>query len=367
MKWLRAGEQVKEPLLLDWLDASVGLYQLEDVEVAFPIEEIRKRQPSLWRYQEALPMSLFGEAWEHVTMGEGMTPIIPLDIESGLFGKLDYLMPTLSFKDRGAVMLAAYALKKGYTKVMVDSSGNAGTALAAYAARAGLACEIFVPETTSEKKIKQIQAHKAVVHKIPGPREASARVVQEAVRRENAFYASHVYNPIFYQGTKTFVFEIWEAWNGQMPDRLVLPVGNGTLILGAYIGLLDLKKAGLLNKLPQIYAVQAANCNPIAKAFNKGEVHVQKVEGKETLAEGIAIADPPRGAEILAAVRGTGGGFVEVEEEDIGPAKAALAAIGVYVEDTAAATYAGALKLKGTLFDEARVMVPLCGAGLKSS
>jgi threonine synthase len=367
MKWIRAGQQVKEPSPLDWLDESKGLYYLEDVDVAFPMEAIQKRPPSLWRYQEALPMALFGDAWQRVTMGEGMTPIVPLDLDRGLYGKLEYLMPTLSFKDRGAVMLVAYALKMGFSKVLVDSSGNAGTALAAYAARAGIACEIFVPDSTSEKKVKQIQAHQAVVHKIPGPREASAMAAQLAVKRTNAFYASHVYNPIFYQGTKTFVFEIWETWNGLLPDILVLPVGNGTLILGAYIGLLDLKKAGLISKLPQIYGVQATNCNPISHAFKNGDQEVHKIEGKETLAEGIAIADPPRGVDILTAVRKTLGGFIEVSEEEILPAKAGLAAQGMYVEDTAAATYAGALKLKETLSDDIKIIVPLCGAGLKSS
>ncbi|HET6872349.1 MAG TPA: pyridoxal-phosphate dependent enzyme, partial [Sporolactobacillaceae bacterium] len=299
MKWTREGQEVQEPLPLEWLDASKGLYHLESIDVAFPIETIRKRPPSLWRYKEALPMALFGDSWQRVSMGEGMTPIVTLDSDNGLYGKMDYLMPTLSFKDRGAVMLIAYALKKGYSRVMVDSSGNAGTALAAYAARAGIVCDIFVPETTSDKKVKQIEAHQATVHKIPGPREASAIAAQDAVRRTGAFYASHVYNPIFYQGTKTFVFEIWEAWGGRLPDYLVLPVGNGTLILGAYLGLLDLKKAGLIAALPHIVAVQAANCNPIAQAFDRGERTVKKIAGEETRAEGIAIADPPRGADIL--------------------------------------------------------------------
>lgn len=317
---------------------------------------------SLFRYRDAMPFE--DEEWRTVTMGEGSTPLIMLEDQTPeTYVKVDYMMPTLSFKDRGAVVLMTKAKALGAGKVIADSSGNAGTAIAAYAARCNIGCDIYLSDATSPKKMAQVKAHGANIVQIKGTREDIAAAAQNAVADEKVFYASHVFNPYFYEGTQTYAFEVYEEL-GKAPDTLIVPVGNGTLLLGAYYGFKALLDSGLIERLPRIVAVQAANCAPVAEAFNRGKAVATPVENTGTLAEGIAIAAPARSGQILEAVRATGGEFIVVEEEEISSARDALSEKGFYVEVTTAANYAGYLKYdRGP--DETMI-IPLCGAGIKS-
>ncbi|SEC45022.1 threonine synthase [Paenibacillus sp. GP183] len=350
-----------------WRCECGGLLDLEQTEISLDLELIRQRPNYIWRYREALPFSKQYEGWSGVTMGEGGTPIVPLSSQqSNILLKMDYMMPTLSFKDRGAAVLVAKAVELGVRRMIADSSGNAGTSIAAYANRAGIDCDIYVPENTSSKKIKQIRMHGANVHVIPGSRENTAQAAIDAVQQNEAFYASHVYNPFFYQGTKTYAYEIWEQLGE--PDVLIVPVGNGTLLLGAYYGFKDLLRLGLIRKLPKLVAIQAERCAPIAAAFQAQLETAVPVVNSGTAAEGIAIADPPRSRQILAAIRETGGVVVTVPETMIGEAREALARYGFYVEPTTAANYAGYLEYAkhfGPVGEE-KIVIPLCGAGLKA-
>ena len=370
-----------------WRCSCGGLLDLAEFEVSFPLERIQARPPTLWRYLEALPFAPDSTAWQAVTMGEGYTPLIPLAPDTpGVLLKADYLMPTLSFKDRGAAVLVALARELEAPRMIADSSGNAGTAIAAYAARAGIACDVYVPDSASPKKLRQIAAHGATVHAIPGSREATAAAAIAAVEREQVFYASHVYHPYFFQGTKTYAYELWEQLGGSAPDVLALPVGNGTLVLGAYYGFRDLLRAGLIERLPRFLAVQAEGCAPLAQAFARGEEVAAPVINTGTTAEGIAIAAPARSRQILAAIRETQGYIITVSDAAIETARDHLARRGFYVEPTAAAPYAGLLEYAARylggqappdhqpLFSSnplsasssERVVVPLCGAGLKA-
>lgn len=329
-------------------------------------ETALSRDHSLWKYIDSLPFEK-EDVWQEITLGEGDTPLIK--ISETAFAKAEYDMPTLSFKDRGAVVLIAMAKKLGVNRVVADSSGNAGTAIAAYGARAGIQCDIFVPASTSSKKIKQIEAHGATIHKVSGSREDTAKAAIDLVEQSNAFYASHIYNPIFWEGTKTYVYEIFEQMNGRLPDALIIPVGNGTLLMGAYIALKELIAHKQIEKMPTLLAVQAEACAPIAKAFASGKENVDPVENAGTLAEGIAIAEPARGKDILHAIREIGGDVIGVTEESIAQARKELASQGVYVETTAAANYAGYLQYieKYPELNEWQIVFPLCGAGLKSN
>lgn len=321
---------------------------------------------SLWKYIDALPFEK-DDCWRNVTMGEGCTPLVQLD--ENLYAKADYYMPTLSFKDRGAAVLIVMAKKLGVEEVVADSSGNAGTAIAAYGARAGIRCHVFVPASTSEKKIRQIEAHGAEIHKIPGSREDTAKAAIDMVESTNMFYASHIYNPLFWEGTKTYFYEVFEQLDETMPEAFIIPVGNGTLLMGAYIAFKELLSWGVIDRMPRILAVQAENCAPIKDAYVSNKTIVEPCENKGTLAEGIAIAAPARGAEILKAVRETNGDIIGVGEEDIASARKELAHKGIYVEITSAANYAGYLKYieKYPDLKSKKVVFPLCGAGLKSS
>lgn len=331
-----------------------------------PVAVLAQRRPTLWRYAEALPIAEPAD----VSLGEGMTPLVTVPEYPGAALKVDYLMPTGSFKDRGAVLLAALARRLGVPRMVADSSGNAGSAVAAYAARAGIACEVFVPAATSAGKVAQLRAYGATVHQIPGSREDTADAAAQAADQPGTFYASHVYHPFFLQGMKTYAFELWEQLGGRLPATLVLPVGNGTLVLGAYLGCRDLLDQGLLDRMPRLVAVQAAACAPLARAFADGLAVPALIDGEPTIAEGIAIARPARGAQILAAVRDSGGTIVTVTDDQVGAAHASLARSGLYVEPTAAACWAalqaGLIDTQPAPDEGPRVIAPLCGSGLKA-
>lgn len=338
-------------------------YEKEEVDFS---KTSLSRNHSLWKYIDVLPFER-EDVWQDITLGEGDTPLIK--ISENVYAKADYYMPTLSFKDRGAVLLVAMAKKLKVTRVVADSSGNAGTAIAAYGARAGIQCDIFVPDSTSSKKVKQIEAHGAVIHKVPGTREDTAKAAIAMVEDANAFYASHIYNPIFWEGTKTYVYEVFEQMNGELPDAFIIPVGNGTLLMGAYIAFGELMASGQIAKMPKILAVQAEACAPILQAFMEGKNTVEPIESSGTVAEGIAIAAPARGTEILQAIRATDGDIIGVSEESIIIARNELALKGIYVEITSAANYAGYLRYveKYPELKEQQVVFPLCGAGIKSN
>ncbi|WP_086726294.1 threonine synthase [Streptomyces carpinensis] len=322
-----------------------------------PLKSLTGRVNSLWRYAETLPLSS-----PTVSLGEGRTPLVALT--DTVSAKLDYLMPTLSFKDRGAVMLAELALHAGPRRVVADSSGNAGTSIAAYCARGRLPCTVYVPVGTSAKKLEQIEAHGARVEVVDGGREAAGAAAQRAADEPDTFYASHVYNPYFLHGTKTYVHELWEDLGGRLPDVLVLPVGNGTLLLGAALAVSELYGAGLLGRRPALWAVQAAAVAPLARAWEEGaEELTGTAPVAPTYAEGIAIPRPPRARQILRAVRNSGGTFLTVGEDQIRHAQLDLASRGLYVESTGVACWAAVRE--GALGGRSAV-VPLCGAGLKS-
>ncbi|MFB7107942.1 pyridoxal-phosphate dependent enzyme [Streptomyces sp. NPDC056190] len=321
------------------------------------LKSLTGRVNSLWRYAETLPM-----AAPTLSLGEGRTPLVPLTDE--VSAKLDFLMPTLSFKDRGAVLLAELALRADPRRVVADSSGNAGTAIAAYCARARLPCTVYVPLGTSAKKLEQIEAHGARLEVVDGNREAAGRAAQRAADEPDTFYASHVFNPYFLHGTKTYVHELWEDLGGRLPEVLVLPVGNGTLLLGAALAIAELFGAGLLDRRPALWAVQAAAVAPLARAWEEGaEELTGTTPVAPTHAEGIAVPHPARARQILRAVRASGGTFLTVTEDRIRHAQLDLASRGLYVESTGAVCWAAIRE--GALGGKSAV-VPLCGAGLKS-
>ncbi|MBM6616968.1 threonine synthase [Bacillus suaedaesalsae] len=357
-------ETVYEITMTRWKCDCGGVLDLRKETPNIDVEAWRQYPNSLWRYVDTMPFANDAMSWREITMGEGQTPLLVLDpLEPHTYVKVEYTMPTLSFKDRGAVVLMAKAKELGVTKVIADSSGNAGTAIAAYAARCNIACDIYLSDQTSPKKIAQVKAHGATIKEIQGTRETIAAAAQQAVEEENVFYASHVYNPYFYEGTKTYAYEIYEQLKG-VPDSLIIPVGNGTLLLGAYYGFKELLENRLIDKMPKLIAIQAANCAPLCLAYETGKPKAAPFTNKGTLAEGIAIAAPARSSQILEAVRDTNGTFIDIEEEEILSAREQLADKGFYVEITSAVNYAGYLKYNREPGEI--VVIPLCGAGIKS-
>ena len=317
---------------------------------------------SLWRYRGALPPC--GEA---VSKGEGCTPLLPISFDGRMVHiKQEQLMPTGSFKDRGAALMMTHLRDLGVRRIVEDSSGNAGCAVAAYAAHARISCDIYVPEDTSPAKTAQIEAYGATLHRIPGTREQAAAAALLAAE-SGLVYASHVWNPWFLQGTKTFAYEVAEQLGWIAPDALVLPAGNGTLVLAVAIGFGELVRAGIVGHVPRIIAVQAEACAPLAKAFEAGVSEPVPVEVEHTYAEGIAIGAPARGAQILAAVRETGGRFISVSELEIAGALQECCNRGWFIEPTSAAAIAGLRRYLVAAPAEEVVVSAFTGNGLKAA
>jgi threonine synthase len=329
----------------------------------FPIKKILKRGPTLWRYREAIPISRDENI---LSMGEGFTPMEAIEFNGHrVLLKIDYLFPTGSYKDRGATVLISKVRELGIKKVIEDSSGNAGAAIAAYCAKAGIECEIYVPQATSLGKLIQIQAYGAILKRVEGSRERTAEVAMEVASQ--IYYASHYWNPFFLHGTKTFAFEIWEQMGWKAPETLILPIGNGTLFLGAYIGFKELKKAGMVEKIPKLVGIQSAFCDPIYQAFQKGWKKVLPIEKKETIAEGIANANPLRGGQILEAIQETGGEILVITDEEIGEALKEMGRKGHFIEPTSAATIAGLKRYLRRKGREETVVSTLTSMGLKAT
>ncbi|MGD1816955.1 MAG: threonine synthase [Pleomorphochaeta sp.] len=338
-----------------------GLWKLDFISPKFSLDEIDKNEWSLFRYRKFL--ALEDDSWKGVSLGEGLTPIVKFDDD--LFLKMDYMMPTLSFKDRGAVVLISHCKSIGVKSVVQDSSGNAGNSIAAYSAKANIECEIFVPEGTSPKKIDMIKAHGAKVNIVEGSRDHCADVCREKVEKDNIYYANHVFNPLFYEGTKTYIYEVYEQLK-RIPENIFIPVGNGTLFLGVIHGLEHLLESGVIDHMPNIYAIQSEFCDPLYAAKQSNLHKPVKVNIKTTLAEGIAIGEPMRGEEILELAYKYNIKFIHTPENRILEARQILARKGIYCEHTTAANYAAYINYcehNGKLKD---CLITICGAGLKS-
>ncbi|MGE5247944.1 MAG: threonine synthase [Verrucomicrobiota bacterium] len=330
-------------------------------QARFDPEKICRRKPTMWRYREALPI---GDDGAIVSFDEGMTPMVFVELgPRGMHLKLEQLFTTGSYKDRGAAVLVSKVRELGIDEVVEDSSGNAGCAIAAYAAMAGIRCRILVPESTSPGKLAQILFYGATLERVPGNREDTARAALAAA--ETTYYASHSWNPFFFHGTKTFAYEVWEQMGFRAPDALLLPAGNGTLLIGSFIGFQELWEAGRIDRIPKHIAVQAANCAPLLRMFREGLDAVPPVDSRETIAEGVAIAAPVRGKEIVDIVRRTGGEVVAVDDGDVENALVLLGRKGLYVEPTSALPVAAYLKFPSVR--EGIVVAPLTGHGLKAN
>ncbi|RJP20800.1 MAG: pyridoxal-phosphate dependent enzyme [Candidatus Omnitrophota bacterium] len=332
-----------------------------ECEVQFRVDDWKNRFPTLWRYREAIPID---NEEAIVSFHEGFTPLLPFSVGNRqIYVKLEYLFPSGSFKDRGASVLVSKVKELGIQKVVIDSSGNAGCAVSTYCARAGIACDVYVPEHASPAKLKQIQTVGANVCTVPGPRDEAAKAVLKAA--ESEFYAGHTWNPFFYQGTKTIAFEVWEQLGYRAPDALLFPTGSGSFLIGAYLGFRDLHSLNLIEKLPRLIAVQTERCAPLYKMFHENLTEVPTVSPQKTIAEGIAVASPARAKQIVQYVRETNGTVVKVSEEEIRRCTQKLCRNGFFVEPTSAAAIAGLAQYDGPTQDV--IVVPLTGHGLKSS
>ncbi|MFQ3620145.1 MAG: pyridoxal-phosphate dependent enzyme [Spirochaetales bacterium] len=325
----------------------------------FPSDVLSHRGFSIWRYRECYHLPNTAPS---LSLGEGWTPLVKQEVEGKqVYFKLDYLMPSGSFKDRGACVLVSLCKALGIEEIVEDSSGNAGAAIAAYCAAAGIRCRIFAPSYTPDSKLSQTRLLGAEVVKVPGSRQQTNEAVLKAAT--TTYYASHLWNPFFIQGHASVAFELWEQFRGQLSKQIVLPVGSGGYLEGLFRGLRILQITGLLKQIPRIIGIQSENCSPLQEAFALGLDSTPPVESKPTIAEGIAVSRPPRAAAVLEAVRFTKGTLLAVSEEAILAAHAYLLRLGFFTEPTSAVALAGWLSLPKKERDSSVIL--LSGHGLK--
>lgn len=326
--------------------------------------DIDTGERSLWRYARAIRVDKSVRA----DLGEGWTPLFPVAYGGGRPRlKMESMMPTGSFKDRGMAVLCTYLKANGVTEVMLDSSGNAAGALACFASVLGLKCTVLVPAHTSPAKVAQMRAYGATVDLVPGSRQD---VTDKALSmaEDGVFYASHNWQPFFIEGTKTLAYEIWEQSGFTVPDNVVVPVGGGSNLIGCHIGFAELKRRGEIDRVPRLFAAQPANVGPLVRAYDAGAADNVDYTPAPTIAEGVAIHKPVRTQECMAAIAETGGAAVGVPEAEILPAVRKLARCGAFVEPSSAVAAAAYERLiaAGTVTAEQDTVVVLTGHGLKS-
>jgi threonine synthase len=323
------------------------------------------RPPDMWRYAEGLP-----PLPRRVSLGEPATPLVALGHRGGsVWLKCDYLLPTGSYKDRGSAVLMSHLAGVGVARAVEDSSGNAGASLAAYAARAGIELMVFCPASASPGKLAQVRLYGAQLRLVEGPRVRTTEALERHVAETGDFYASHLWHPYFVEGLKTLAYEIAEQEGWRAPAAVVCPVGAGSILLGLFQGFADLVAAKVLDRMPRLYAAQAANVSPVHRAFEAGARDVAPAEGAQpTLAEGIALPRPVRGQRILEALRTSGGGTAAVSEAEIRNGVRTLGRAGFCVEPTSAVVLPALDRLTaaGRVRPDERVVLVLSGSGLKA-
>jgi threonine synthase len=348
---------------LAWKCSCGGILDVEGTAI-FDREKLDGRPMNFWRYRESFG---FSEDTSCITLGETMTPLLRTRFRDWqVTFKLEYILPTGSYKDRGIAVSINHLALLGVRQVAEDSSGNAGASTAAYSAAAGIQSNIFVSSNTSPGKVAQARVYGARCHRIKGTRIDSALEAQKPM--PETCYIGHSWNPMFACGIKSIAYEIAEQSGWRSPDWIVTPLGGGSLVLGLIDGFVDLLGAGYVQRMPRILAVQSAACAPVYEAWVNNKSEVSSVAPKPTIAEGVTLPSPPRGKQVLDAVRRNEGFVLAVNDAEVLACWRDLALSGVFVEPTSAVAVAGAwLGLEKYYGPEDDVCVLLTGHGLKTS
>jgi len=336
-----------------------GVFDFQD-PIFFNLDNIDYLQPGIWKYRHTFNIK---EDVDAISLGEGDTPLIWTNI----FGrevaiKCEYLNPTGSFKDRGSSLIVSFLKSCNIDKIIEDSSGNAGASLAAYSARADIELSVFIPETASGIKKKQIEAYGARLISVNGTRSAVHDAAKHLADRGN-IYASHAYLPFNIPGYATVAYEIFEQIGNKSPGTVIIPVGQGGLLIGLARGFSALKKAGKTTKTPTIVGVQARACSPLWSLFMGGIDGLRFATDNPTLAEGVRVWHPIRGDIVLKEIGSSSGRFVAVDEIDIAIGVDEFARKGFYIEPTSALVWSGLRQCVDNCEDP--VVVILTGSGLK--
>jgi threonine synthase len=347
-------------------------YDLAAVRHSVSKEEIMARQPTLWRYHELLPVR---DAANIVTLGEGMTPLSQLPVAGAqlhmprLYLKDEGVIPTGTFKARGAAVGVSRARELGVRVLAMPTNGNAGGAWAAYAARASIEAVIVVPEAASPITRVECAICGARLFLVNGLINDAGAIVARAVKEHQWYDASTLKEPYRIEGKKTMGYEIAEQFNWDVPDVILYPTGGGIGLIGIYKALLEMQQLGWIGeRLPRLVAVQASGCAPIVKAWQEGKEVSEIWQDAHTVAFGITVPKALGDFLVLEAVRNTRGCAIAVDDEAILRTQSWLARTeGLFVCPEGAATLVAAQRLReeGWIGEEERVVLLNTGTGLK--
>jgi threonine synthase len=348
------------------------VYDYAYIKTVFTKEKLaRRRDPSLWRYRELLPIE---EDSELSPLRVGGSPLYRTERLGKILGlknlyiKDDGLNPTASLKDRASAVAVVRAAKAGINTAACSSTGNAASSLAGNAAAMGLRSFIFVPERAPLGKLTQLLIFGAVVISVKGNYEDTFRLSAEAVEKYGWYNRNAAINPYLSEGKKTVSLEIAEQLGFQVPDYAAVSVGDGCTIAGVWKGFKDLYAVGFIDRLPRLVSVQAAGCCPINRAFERGEALSPMEEN--TIADSIAVGVPRNGEKALRAIRESKGIAVNVSDEEILEAMRLLgASAGIFGEPAGVAAAAGLKKAaaQGLISEDALVVSIVTGNGLKDT
>jgi threonine synthase len=346
-------------------------YRLEEAASTMTADKVAARPPNLWRYAEVLPGSD-----NPLTLGEGMTPLLPLSFVGPALGvatvllKDEALNPTGSFKARGMATAITMARALGVRRIALPSAGNAGSAAAAYGALAGLAVDLFLPEDTPEPFRLEAAAHGATVHLVRGDIAACGRAMREHADASAWFDLSTLREPYRVEGKKTLGYEIAEQLGWTLPDVILYPTGGGTGLVGMWKAFEEMEQLGLVTpgRRPRMVAVQAEGCAPIVEAHTAGAPKAAAWDGARTYASGLRVPSPLGDTLILQALRESGGTAIAVSDDEMASDQLALArGEGIFACPEGGATLAAARKLVASEFIRPgdRVVLFNTGTGLK--
>jgi threonine synthase len=347
-------------------------YNLERIVDAVTPDKIRKRPGNLWRYREFLPVR---DDENIVSLGEGFTPLLSADrcaLRLGLknlWVKDESQMPTGSFKARGLCMAVSRAMELGVKRVALPSAGNAGGALAAYAARAGMEAYVFMPRDVPRANQVEVQVAGTNAFLVEGLITDCGALVREGTPIMNWFDMSTLKEPYRVEGKKTMGYEIAEQMGWGLPDVIVYPTGGGTGLVGMWKAFEELEKIGWIQgKKPRMVCVQAEDCAPIAKAFHEGKDEAELWRGAATIAAGIRVPSAVADFIILRVLRESNGTAVTVTDSEILEGVRLLAKTeGIFACPEGGATVAGLRRLleQGWIDKDERVVVFNTGSGFK--
>lgn len=347
-------------------------YDLEEARHEWKRESLKERSKSLWRYREVLPV----ENTENiVTLGEGGTPVLSLKDAgkrigiSNLYLKDEGVIPTGTFKARGAAVGISKAKELGVDTIAMPTNGNAGAAWALYSARAGIHAVIVMPEDAPKITRNECAAAGADLYLVDGLISDCGKIVARSIRENGWYDASTLKEPYRIEGKKTMGYEIAEQFDFKLPEAILYPTGGGVGIIGIYKAFLEMQELGWIQgKLPRLIAVQAEGCAPIVKAFDEGKKESEFFENSDTVAFGINVPKALGDFLVLKALYETEGAAVAVSDKEILEAVQSLASQeGTFMCPEGASLYAAAKKLResGFLGQDDRVVLLNTGAGIK--